>query len=159
METQCAKSNDEIQETVRTVWFWMLKRMVSFPCFFYTLNIKFLFFCLLFKCDKWIFYCSEFFILRSCMSVERDVKWCPVSRITNPLALKKPFHWISMKIRLERADRETSKSPSIKGRRCYMAETLPVRRKTLYNKSIFRSCIQNAFPKALTCVAYINSGF
>ena len=31
------------------------------------------------------------------MSVEWDVKWCSVSRITIPLARKRPFHWISMK--------------------------------------------------------------
>ena len=42
------------------------------------------------------------------MSVGWDVKWCPVSRIT-PLARKRPFHWISMKSKLVRATRETSK--------------------------------------------------
>ena len=42
------------------------------------------------------------------MSVGWDVKWCPVSKIT-PSALKRPFHWISMKCKLVRAARETSK--------------------------------------------------
>ena len=35
--------------------------------------------------------------IRENMSVGWDVKWCPVSRITTPLAHKRPFHWISMK--------------------------------------------------------------
>ena len=43
------------------------------------------------------------------MSVGWDFIWCPVSRITTPLARKRPFHWISMKIRLVRAAKETSK--------------------------------------------------
>ena len=45
----------------------------------------------------------------TCMSVGWDVKWCPVSRITSPLARKRPFHWISMKSRLVRSARESSK--------------------------------------------------
>ena len=45
------------------------------------------------------------------MSVGWDVKWCPLSRITTPLARKRPIHWISMKSRLVRAARETSKFP------------------------------------------------
>ena len=40
------------------------------------------------------------------MSVGWDVKWCPVSRITTPLARKRPFRWISMKSRLVRAARK-----------------------------------------------------
>ena len=28
------------------------------------------------------------------MSVGWDVKWCPVSRITTPLARERPFHWV-----------------------------------------------------------------
>ena len=43
------------------------------------------------------------------MSVRWDVKWCTVSRKTNTLAHKRPFHWISMKIKLERVLRENSK--------------------------------------------------
>ncbi|XP_022326531.2 uncharacterized protein LOC111126299 isoform X2 [Crassostrea virginica] len=39
------------------------------------------------------------------MSVGWDVKWCPVSRITTPLAHKRPFHWISMMSLLVRAAR------------------------------------------------------
>ena len=42
------------------------------------------------------------------MSVGWDVKWCSVSRITIPLARKRPFHWISMKSKLVRAARETN---------------------------------------------------
>ena len=41
------------------------------------------------------------------MSIGWDVKWRPVSSITTALARKRPFHWISMKIRLVRAARET----------------------------------------------------
>ena len=41
------------------------------------------------------------------MSVGWDVKWCPVSRITTPLARKRSFHWISMKSMLVRAARKT----------------------------------------------------
>ena len=43
------------------------------------------------------------------MSIGWDVKWWPVSRITTPLARKRSFHWISMKSRLVRAAKETSK--------------------------------------------------
>ena len=43
------------------------------------------------------------------MFVQWDVKWCPMSRITTPLARKRPFHWILMRSRLMRAARETSK--------------------------------------------------
>ena len=35
-------------------------------------------------------------------------KWCPVSRITTPLARKRPFHWILIKSMLVRAARKTS---------------------------------------------------
>ena len=41
------------------------------------------------------------------MPVGWDVKRCPVSRITTPLARKRPLHWISKKSRLVRAARET----------------------------------------------------
>ena len=70
-----------------------------------------------------------------------DVKYCPMSRITTPLARKRPFHWISMKSRLVRAARETSKfqnwSHITNSRRRYMAEILPIRRKTLSNQSSY----------------------
>ena len=70
------------------------------------------------------------------MSVGWDVKWCPLSRITTPLARKRPFHWISMKSKLVRAARETSIyqnwSLLTNSRRRYMTEILPKRRKTLY---------------------------
>ena len=64
-----------------------------------------------------------------------------VSRITTPLARKRPFHSISMKIsRLMRAARETSKFHNLllltNNRRRYMAEMLPIRRKTPSNQSI-----------------------
>ena len=66
------------------------------------------------------------------MSVRWDVKWCPMSRITTPLALKRQFHWISMKSRLVRAARETSKFQKlitfINRRHLNMAEILPIRR-------------------------------
>ena len=65
------------------------------------------------------------------MSVGRDVKWCPVSRITTPLARKRPFPLILMKSRLVRAASETSKF-----RRRYMTEILPIRPETLSNQSI-----------------------
>ena len=74
------------------------------------------------------------------MSVGLDVKWCPVSMITTPCARKRPFHWISLKSRLVRAARETlevhKRSLFINSRRRYMAEILPICRKTLYNQSI-----------------------
>ena len=75
------------------------------------------------------------------MSVGWDVKWCPVSRITTPLARKRPFHWVSMKSRLElvRAARKPSKfqnwSYFTNSRRRYMTEILPIRRKTLSDQS------------------------
>ena len=75
------------------------------------------------------------------MSVWWDVKWCPISRITTPLARKRLFNWISMKSRLVRAVRETSNfqnwSLLTNSRRYYMAEILPIRHKTLLiNKSL-----------------------
>ena len=74
------------------------------------------------------------------MSVGRDVKWCPVSRITTPLARKRPFPLISMKSRLVRAASETSKFRNrlhLTNSRCrYMAEILPIRHETLSNQSI-----------------------
>ena len=75
-------------------------------------------------------------------SVGWDVKWCPVSRITTPFARRRPFHWISIKSRLMRAAKETSKfqnwSLITNSRRRYIAEQLPIRRKTLSNQSINR---------------------
>ena len=68
-----------------------------------------------------------------------------MSSITTPLARKRPFHWISMRSRLVRAARETSKfqnwSHLTKSRRGYMAEILliAIRRKTLSNQSINQS--------------------
>ena len=60
-----------------------------------------------------------------------------MSRITTPLARKRPFLWISMKSRLVRAARETSElhkwSPFIKSNPRYMVE---IRHKTPYNQSI-----------------------
>ena len=57
-----------------------------------------------------------------------------------PLARKRPFRWISMKSRLLRAARETSKfkncSHLTNSRRRYMDEILPIWRKTLSNQSI-----------------------
>ena len=67
------------------------------------------------------------------MSVGWDVKWCPLSRITTPLARKRPFHWISMESKLVRAAREPSTyqnwSLLTNTRRRYMTEILPKRRK------------------------------
>ena len=73
------------------------------------------------------------------MSVGWDVKWCAVSRITSPLSRKRPFHWITMKSRLARAARETSKFQNWAhltiSRRRFIAEILPIRRKMLSNQS------------------------
>ena len=60
--------------------------------------------------------------------------------ITYPLACKRPFYWISMKRSLVRAARETFKKFTYDHRllifaaviHVYMAEILPIRRKTLY---------------------------
>ena len=52
-------------------------------------------------------YFNMYINMHAFMSVGSDVKWCPVSKITTPLACKRPFHWISMKSRLVRAARET----------------------------------------------------
>ena len=66
----------------------------------------------------------------------------PVSRTTTPLTRIRPFHWNSMKSRLVGAARETSKFHNslllTNSRRCYMAEILPIRRKTLSNQLINR---------------------
>ena len=74
------------------------------------------------------------------MSVGWEVQWYCVSRITNPLARKRPLHWISMNSRPVRAARETSKFEVdhilITSRIRYMAEILPKRPKTLSNQSI-----------------------
>ena len=63
-------------------------------------------------------------------SVGWDVKWCHMSRITIPLARKRPFHWISKKSGLVRAARESSKFQnwSLISNIChlYMAEILPI---------------------------------
>ena len=58
------------------------------------------------------------------------------------LHAKRPFHWISMKRRLVRAARETSTFPKSIRRR-YMAEILPIRRKTLHNQSFNQSIHQS----------------
>ena len=62
-----------------------------------------------------------------------------VSRITTSLAHKRPFHWISMKSRLVRGARETSKfqnwSHLSNSRRRYIVEIVPIRRKTLSNQN------------------------
>ena len=81
------------------------------------------------------------------MSVGWDFKWCPVSRITTPLARKRLFYWISMKSRLMKAARGTSKFQNwlhlTYCRRRYMAEILPIRRKTQSNQSINQSFNQS----------------
>ena len=63
-------------------------------------------------------------------SVGWYVKWCHMSRITIPLARKRPFHWISSKSGLVRAARESSKFQnwSLISNICrlYMAEILPI---------------------------------
>ena len=72
------------------------------------------------------------------MSVGWDVKLCPLSR-TTPLARKRPFNQISMKSRLVRATRELKNFTNDhhrNSRRRYMAETLPILRKTQCNQSI-----------------------
>ena len=75
------------------------------------------------------------------MSVGRDVKWCPVSKITTPLARKRPFPLISMKSRLVRAASETSKFRNrlhLTNSRCrYMAEILPIRHETSGDKCMY----------------------
>ena len=53
-----------------------------------------------------------------------DVKWCPVSRITTPLASKRLFHSISMKSWLVGAARETNWSHLTNSHHRYMAEIL-----------------------------------
>ena len=65
----------------------------------------------------------------------------PRVRITTPFACKRPFHWISMKSRLARVARDTSKFQNwthlTTNCHCYMAEVfLQIRRKTLSNQSI-----------------------
>ena len=74
------------------------------------------------------------------------IKWCPLSRITTPLVRKRPFYWISMKSRLVRAARGISKFQNwlhlTYSRRRYMAEILPIRRKTLSNQSSNQSINQ-----------------
>ena len=78
-----------------------------------------------------------------------DVKWCPVSRITTPLALKRPFQRISRKSRLVRAAWETSTFHNwllltiSHGRN--MTEILPMRRKSLSNQAINVFCIYTIF--------------
>ena len=67
------------------------------------------------------------------MSVGRDVKWCPLSSKNKIL-----FHCF-IKSRLMTAAKETSKSlkwsPFINSHCSYMAEIMPIRRKTLCNQS------------------------
>ena len=50
------------------------------------------------ECDFYnkIYRFSHFYIFHIFMSVGWNVKWCPVSRITTPLARGRPFRWISM---------------------------------------------------------------
>ena len=66
-------------------------------------------------------FISIIFLSSSFMSVGWDVKWCPVSRITTTWHAKERF----TESKLVRAARETSNC-----RRRYMAEILPIRRKT-----------------------------
>ena len=73
------------------------------------------------------------------MSVGWDFKWCPVSRITTALARKRPFHWISKKSRLVRVAMERSLFTIGNRHRRYMAEILPIRRKTLNIQSTNQS--------------------
>ena len=49
------------------------------------------------------------FIFFIFMSVRWDVQWCPASKISTPLEHKRPFRWISIKRRLVRAAKETSR--------------------------------------------------
>ena len=50
-----------------------------------------------------------------------NVKWCPVWRITTPLARKRSVLWVKMKRRFVRAARKTSKWPLfINSRRLYL---------------------------------------
>ena len=60
--------------------------------------------------------------------------------INNPLAPKRPLHWISMKSGLVRAARETSKFHNCllltNSRRLYMVEIFSILGKTLSNQSI-----------------------
>ena len=79
------------------------------------------------KCDFYNFYTYIFYIF---MPVGWDVKWCPVSRTITPLTRKR-FRW-----------RVGSWGPPGKhwshftnSPRRYMAEILPIRRKTLSNQS------------------------
>ena len=59
------------------------------------------------------------------------------------LTRKRSFHWISMKSRLVKGDRETSIFQNwlyfTNSRRRYLPEILPIRRKTLSNQSINQS--------------------
>ena len=93
------------------------------------------------------------------MSFEWDVKWCPVSRIITPLARKRQFHWISIKNRLVRAASETSKFQNLShltnSRRCYMAEMLPIRRKTPTIQSINQWTLYNNFNTARADIDYV----
>ena len=83
------------------------------------------------------------------MSVGWDVKWCPVSRITTPLARKRPFHWIWRRVGSwgPRGKLQNFKIDHFltNSRRRYMAETLPIWRETPSNQSIILClCIVNA---------------
>ena len=66
------------------------------------------------KCCKWTFQYLIYNIIYlrhlnsvAVMSVGWDVKWCPVPKITMPLARKRSFLWISSKNRLVRSARKT----------------------------------------------------
>ena len=80
-----------------------------------------------------------FYLKLLCLS-DGTLNGAPCQGLQLPLARKRPFHWISMKSRLVRAARETSKfqnwSHFTDSRRRYMAEILPIRRKTPSNQSI-----------------------
>ena len=63
----------------------------------------------------------------------------PCVNDNNPLARKRPFHWISMKSRFVRAAKETLKFQNwthlTNSRRRYMAKILPIRYTTISNQS------------------------
>ena len=77
------------------------------------------------------------------MSVGWDVLMVPCVRDNNPLGTQK----ISSKNRLVRAARKHSKIQSwsffTNHHRRYLAEIMPIRRKTLSNQSINQSVLQN----------------
>ena len=48
----------------------------------------------LYICNVTFYRISDIYVRR----IRWDVKWCPVSGITTPLARKRPFYWISMRV-------------------------------------------------------------